>query len=50
MSYWCIHVQVSLALGMLDRLPNLCAELTTRDDVTSEVKDMLKRLTATERR
>ena len=39
-----------MALGMLDRLPKLCAELINRKDVTTQVKTMLKKLNATERR
>ena len=39
-----------MALGMLERLPKLCAELINREDVTNEVKTMVKKLTATARR
>ncbi|PFX25154.1 hypothetical protein AWC38_SpisGene10224 [Stylophora pistillata] len=42
--------KVSLALGMLDRLPNLCLELTNRASIADEVKTMIRKLTVTERR
>lgn len=44
------QLKVSLTLGMLDRLLNLCLELTNRASIADEVKTMIRKLTVTERR
>lgn len=41
--------QVSLALAMLNRPPNLCLELANRASIAGEVKTMIRKLTVTER-